>query len=760
MRHCDTRVDHGKVKPVALDDAAGVRATRILVNWRAMNPRVPVRLTDPEACVETTLRRVGKRIVLGLPVGIGKPNPLVNAFVRRAARDPSLELTILTALSLRLPRARSDLERRFIEPFSRRVFGDYPELEYVQMLEERRLPRNVRVIEFFLEPGAWLADTHLQQNYLSANYTHVVRDALQRGLNVVAQLVAPPPAGEVPPGLLSLGSNPDLTTDLLPQIAAMRASGRPFALIGQLHSELPFMYGDALVAANTFDFLLEPPGAPFPLFCPPNPPLSLTEHAMALNVSTLVRDGGTLQLGIGELADAVAHALMLRHQQPALYREIIEASGILSSQRRLIETEGGTAPFERGLYGCSEMLADCFLDLYRAGILKRRVYPNARLQRLLDERHIDENVSLRTLEALSATGMRRMSFAEFNEFREAGLFRDDVRYEKGMLIAPDGRVLSASFTDPAQRAAIAASCLGDRLRGGVLLDAGFFLGPKAFYARLRELPAEERRLFAMRSIGFINELYGHEWELKVAQRRHARFINTAMMMTGLGAAVSDALADGRVVSGVGGQYNFATMAHALPEARSILCVRATRTSGGETSSNILWNYGHTTVPRHLRDIVVTEYGIADLRGKTDREVAEALVGVMDARFQDTFVAAAKRAGKLPPDFRIPESRRHNTPDALRERLAPWRERGLFEELPFGSDMTPEENLLAKALKRLQANLATRRTRTAVSALFAPTPARVEPYLTRMSLDRPRSLKERFARKLVTKALLEVLEEEA
>ena len=97
----------------------------------------------------------------------------------------------------------------------------------------------------------------MQQSYLSANYTHVARDVVQRGLNVLAQIVARPPANEGPQGLLSLGSNPDLTADLLPQIAAMRASGRPFALIGQLHPELPFMYGDALVPADTFDFLID-----------------------------------------------------------------------------------------------------------------------------------------------------------------------------------------------------------------------------------------------------------------------------------------------------------------------------------------------------------------------------------------------------------------------------------------------------------------------------------------------------------------------
>jgi acyl-CoA hydrolase len=722
-----------------------------------MNHPAPARFSDPDACVEATLSRVGKHVVLGLPVGIGKPNPLVNAFVKRAAQDASIDLTIVTALSLRAPRARSDLERRYLEPFVERVFAGYPELEYVRMIEQKRLPKNIRIIEFFLEPGAWLNEPHFQQQYLSANYTHVARDALQRGLNVIAQIVAPP-VGEVPPALLSLGSNPDLTADLLPEIAEMRASGRPFALIGQLHRDLPFMYGDALVPANTFDFLLEEDAAPFSLFSPPNLPIPLTEHAIAMNVSALIRDGGTLQLGIGELGDGIVYALLLRHRQPAIYREIIESTQLLARHRRLIESEGGTASFERGLYGCTEMLVDGFLDLYRSGILKRKVYPCARLQRLLDSGHIDEQVGLRTLEAMSATGMHRMSFVDFHELRDVGVFKDEVEYDKGMLIAPDGRQIPANFQDPEVRAQIAASCLGDKLRNGVLVDAGFFFGPAAFYAHLRELPPEERRLFAMRSISFVNELHGHEWELKVSQRRHARFVNTTMMMTGLGAAVSDGLADGRVVSGVGGQYNFVAMAHALPEARSILCVRATRTSEGVTRSNIVWSYDHTTIPRHLRDIVVTEYGIADLRGKTDREVVESLVSVMDARFHDDFVRSAKRAGKLPSDYIVPDAARANRPEVLNQRFDSWRKQGLFSELPFGSDFTSEELVLGKALKRLQAETRSWQGRMALArrALSARPSARTRPYLERMALDQPASLKERIEQRLLLVTLEEVL----
>jgi acyl-CoA hydrolase len=522
---------------------------------------------------------------------------------------------------------------------------------------------------------------------------------------------------------------------------------------------MPFMYGDALVTADTFDFLIDDRQHDFRLFCPPNTPISPADHAIGLHVSTLIRDGGTLQVGIGELGDAVVHALKVRHEQPALYREILESSAVLAAQRRLIESEGGTAPFERGLYGCTEMLVDGLLDLYRCGVLKRLVYPSARLQRLIDEGHIDDNVNLHTLDALRAAGMVRMSYVDFIELRDVGLFRDDVDYERGMLIVADGTQLRASFDTAEQRAAIASCCLGQRLRGGVLVDAGFFFGPHGFYKQLRELSAEQRRLFAMRGISFVNELYGHEWELKCAQRRHARFVNTTMMVTGLGAAVSDGIADGRVVSGVGGQYNFVAMAHALPEARSILCVRSTRQARGTTTSNIVWNYAHATIPRHLRDIVVTEYGIADLRGKTDREIVEALISIMDVRFADEFVAQAKRAGKLPKDYRVGDRWRANTPAGLAEKFRPWRERGLFEPLPFGTDLTDEELVLTQALQALatSSQTATGKLKLLWDATRVNTSdVRLRPYLERMGLLQPRTREESWQQRLVAVALQHTL----
>src|SRR6188768_3106400 len=117
---------------------------------------MPQMFDDVGEIVEEALRRVGKRVVLALPIGIGKPNLIANEFFRRARADSGLDLTIVTALSLRKPTGTSDLERRFIEPLAARIFGNYPELDYLEAVRRNTVPPNVRVIEFFLEPGSLL----------------------------------------------------------------------------------------------------------------------------------------------------------------------------------------------------------------------------------------------------------------------------------------------------------------------------------------------------------------------------------------------------------------------------------------------------------------------------------------------------------------------------------------------------------------------------------------------------------------------------
>jgi acyl-CoA hydrolase len=718
-------------------------------------PRV---FDDVAECVESTLSRVGSHIVLALPLGVGKPNPLVNEFYRRARRDPALSLTVFTALSLRAPQWKGELERRFLEPLVVRLFGASVPLDYVTDLHGEGVPQNVRIVEFFLDPGALLNVGHSQRHYVSTNYTHVARAVAAQGVNVVAQLVAKRSAeGRTE---YSLGSNPDVTLDLLEHLAPQRRAGRDLVVIGEINRQMPFMFGPAVVAAETFDSLIEHPRYDYDLFAPPNQRLHTADYAIGLYGARLVRDGGTLQIGIGELGDAVVYGLQLRHQQNVEFREILQ--GLKATERfaTVLDVNGGAAPFEAGLYGCTEMFVDGFLDLYRSGVLRRRVYDDVRIQLLLNQGAVSERIDEEFLAALANAGFASpLCAADFAVLQDIGVFRRDCRYINGRIENSEGQSAAATLNTAAGRRDLLALCAGRQLSGGTLLHGAFFLGPRGFYAALRDLPEAERRQFSMCAVSFVNQLDGADQALKIAQRRHGRFLNSTMMVTLLGAAVSDGLADGRVVSGVGGQYNFVAMAHSLPDARSILTLRSTREKNSKITSNILWNYGNTTIPRHLRDIVVTEYGVADLRGLSDQDAIAALLNISDSRFQDGLKREAQAAGKLRSDHQIPELHRNNTPRALEERFILPRARGLFSEFPFGTDFTREEIVLAKALGRLKESTTGAWPRVKAASLAAAslsTPGAVRPYLERMSLNAPKTRQEWLWQRLLVRELRDIV----
>jgi len=321
-----------------------------------------------------------------------------------------------------------------------------------------------------------------------------------------------------------------------------------------------------------------------------------------------------------------------------------------------------TGPFEKGLYGVSEMVFEAFLGLIEAGILKREV-------------------------------------------------------------------------------------------DGAVLHGAFFVGPKSFYRSLRDMTPDQIARIQMMPVSFTNELYGDE-ETKRRDRLDARFVNNAMMATLMGAVISDGLENGQVVSGVGGQYNFVAQAFALHGARSILAVEATRQSGARPQSNIRWSYGHETIPRHLRDIVVTEYGVADLRGKSDADVIAAMLQIADSRFQDELARQAKDAGKLPANFEIPSAYRDNYPDRIVAALKPDREAGLLPSFPFGSDFTEVEQRLIPALQVLQDAQGSPQRLAGLlwQGLTRHPDAADAEGLTRLGLDKPATWAERFYRALVSAAL--------
>jgi acyl-CoA hydrolase len=629
-----------------------------------------------EQAVDYVLAALPAHIHMGMPLGLGKPNRFANALYARIKTLPGRKLTIYTALCLGRPAAGDGLQGRFLEPFVARVFADYLELDFLADLRQDSLPSNVDVQQFFMQPGSLLNSTSAQQDYVSSNYTHAARDINANGLNLIAQLVAHDPQR---PDRLSLSCNPDITLDLLPMIEKRRAAGETILMLGHVHADLPYMVGAAEVDVDAFDLMIEHEERS-ELFSTPNMPVGFQDHFIGLYASTLVRDGGTLQIGIGSMGDALTAALLARQADNEHYRACLAELDGISTWRPLVEREGGVMPFAQGLYGCSEMLVNGLLVLLDAGIIRRKVYADTELQKQAN----------------------------------AGLL--------------DG----ADHPD------------------GTLIHGGFFLGPRSFYQRLRELSPEQRAQIDMTAISYINELYGDE-TLKRLQRRDARFINSVFTVTLLGAAVSDQLADGRVVSGVGGQYNFVAQGHALHDARSILILRSWRESGGEVSSNIVWDYAHTTIPRHLRDIVVTEYGIADLRGKTDAAVIEALLNISDSRFQSGLIEHAQKAGKLPKNFRLDPLFTQNTPERLKGISAQFP--SLFVEYPLGSDFSAEERDLLRALNWLKSKFKlTEIFELGKATLEAPEPSAFAEHLQRMGLDQPHGLKEDLYQRLLLAGL--------
>jgi acyl-CoA hydrolase len=631
---------------------------------------------DVARCVDAILAEVGSDVVLGMPIGIGKANHIANELYGRALRDRSLKLTIFTGLTLTKPAGGSELERRFAGPLIERLFAGYPDLDYALAQRKGTLPPNIKVHEFFMLAGGLLGSPIAQQDYVSLNYTHVARHLLNLGVNVIAHLIAPDPDGRMH---YSLSGNTDVTLDVLPVLMQRREAGQKIVIAGQVNRELPFMTGQAEIEAAAFDHVLDAPAYEFPLFAPPKQPVSAADYAAALHVVPMIKDGGTIQLGIGAFGDALTHILKLRHQRNAEFRTLVDALGV---GRNVPHLRLELGPFEKGLYGASEMFVDGFLELYQAGILKRCVFDTVEAQRVAD-----------------AGQMSAVDYAR-----------------------------------------------------GAALHAGFFVGSTNFYKALRALDDAGRSALQMTSISFLNQLYGGE-ELRRAQRKYGRFINSAMMATLTGALVSDQLEDGRVVSGVGGQYNFVAQAHELEDARAIIEVKATRRSGGRMHSNIRWNYGAQTIPRHLRDMIVTEYGLADLRGRSDQDCIAAMLNLADSAFQPALLAEAKRARKIAENYAIPGTFRRNSRETIERILAPAFASGVLVEYPLGTQMTPEEVELARALGRLKELAPSWRglARLVIRNIdhLNETDRKA---LSRMGLDKPSGLTERLYAILIRAAL--------
>jgi hypothetical protein len=192
----------------------------------------PLFIDRIDAAVDHVLDTVAGDIVLGMPLGIGKPNPFVNALYRRMKANPARRLRIVTALSLEKPVGHSDLEKHFLAPLVERVFADYPDLDYVKDLRAGRAAAEHRGARVLHE------DRRLPRQRRGAAGLHLDQLHLRRARHGRAGHERDRPGGGRARRRrrlrLSLSSNPDVTSEVVERYAEL---GKPLLKVGVVNRQ-------------------------------------------------------------------------------------------------------------------------------------------------------------------------------------------------------------------------------------------------------------------------------------------------------------------------------------------------------------------------------------------------------------------------------------------------------------------------------------------------------------------------------------------
>src|SRR4051812_2665222 len=170
-----------------------------------------------------------------------------------------------------------------------------------------------------------------------------------------------------------------------------------------------------------------------------------------------------------------------------------------------------------------------------------------------------------------------------------------------------------------------------RNRGKIV--AAFMVGTKRLYDFVDDNPMVE-----MRAVDFTNDTH------VIRSFRHMTAINSAIEVDLTGQVVADSIGH-RMYSGVGGQMDFMRGAALAPEGRAIIALPSTAGRNGEISritAVLAEGAGVVTTRAHVRT-VVTEYGVAELWGKSLRERADALIAIAHPDHRDRLAYEAKRS---------------------------------------------------------------------------------------------------------------------
>ena len=170
----------------------------------------------------------------------------------------------------------------------------------------------------------------------------------------------------------------------------------------------------------------------------------------------------------------------------------------------------------------------------------------------------------------------------------------------------------------------------ERNRGKIV--TAFVMGSRRLYEFV-----DDNSMVEMRPVDFTNDTH----VIRSFSRMVA--INSAIEVDLTGQVVADSIGH-RLYSGVGGQMDFVRGAALASEGRAIIALPSTAAGGtvSRITPSLKEGAGVVTTRAHVR-IVVTEWGVAELFGKSIRERAEALIAIAHPDHRDALAAAALQA---------------------------------------------------------------------------------------------------------------------
>ena len=130
----------------------------------------------------------------------------------------------------------------------------------------------------------------------------------------------------------------------------------------------------------------------------------------------------------------------------------------------------------------------------------------------------------------------------------------------------------------------------------------------------------------------------------IAANHNMITVNGAISIDLFGQVVADTR-DGTQFSGIGGHEDFVSGPGLSASGRSLICLPSTSVVGGSTVSRIVASLPTGSVvstPRHQVDVIITEFGVAELHGRTIRERSRALAEIAHPQFRDELRSEAER----------------------------------------------------------------------------------------------------------------------